>query len=475
MRVPSLFRDSAVPALTVVVAGTLAAAAVVRQLFDPDYFWHLATGRLILQTGVIPRTDPFSFTWFGRPWIPDQWLSDAAMAAIVDSLGPAVLLALFGLSAAVGVGLVAEAMRREGFRMLAIVPLVLLVSAAMLPQVTARPQVVSFALVGALMTILVRARPERHRLWLLPPLFLLWANVHGFFIVGLGVGAVYLGATLVGRTPMGPRPLPVLVAGVGSLAAAALTPSGPGGLLYAASFGDTGDWGARNIAEWQSPNFHDPQFLPFLALIVVMLVAGIRRSPGWMSFIALVGMAMGLVAIRTVGVSALLMLPATVASVSGALGRSRVSRPDLARRTLELSVALIGAAVLLAMTISRGPVQVDERSLPVAAVDVLMAADPDARVLAAYGWGGYVISEMYPDGGRVFVDGRMHKYAPDVIEHYDAIVTADPSWQAKLEQYGVDAILLKPDAVLVKGIAQAGGWCEAYRDTVQVLLRRSCP
>jgi hypothetical protein len=397
-----------------------------------------------------------------------------AIAAIVDSSGPTVLLAIFGGVAALGVGVVAEAMRRDGARMAAIVPLAVLVAAAMLPQVTARPQVVSFALGGAVIAVLVRARPEKHLLWLLPPLFLLWANVHGFFIVGLGVGAVYLGATLVGRTPMAARPVPVLGAAVGSLIASALTPSGPGGILYAATFGDTGDWGARNIAEWQSPNFHDPQFLPFLALIVVMLLAGTRRSPGWMSVIALVGMAMGLVAIRTVGMAALLMLPATAASISVALGPSRVPRPDTGRRMLELSVALMGAAVLVGLAVSRGPVQVDERSLPVGGVDVLKAVEPDARVLAAYGWGGYVISELYPDGGRVFVDGRMHKYAPDVIEDYDAIVTADPSWQDKLDQYGVDAILLKPEAVLVKGIAQADGWCEAYRDEAQVLLLRDC-
>lgn len=141
---------------------------------------------------------------------------------------------------------------------------------------------------------------------------------------------------------------------------------------------------------------------------------------------------------------------------------------------LELSMALIGAAVLVGLAASRGPVQVDDRTLPVAGVDVLEAVDPDARVLAAYGWGGYVISELYPDGGRVFVDGRMHKYAPDVIDDYDAIVTADPSWGRKIEQYGVEAILLKPEAVLVKGIAQAHGWCEAYRDETQVLLLRDC-
>lgn len=467
--------DSPMPALGIAIGGVFGAAAVVRGHFDPDFFWHLATGRLILADGAIPTTDPFSFNWFGEPWVPDQWLAQIAIAATFDFIGGAAMLVIFGVLAALGLVVIGEAMRREGARVSVIVALSLLAGAALLSQVTARPQVVSFAILGAVLAILIRARPDSgSRLWLLPLLFLTWANTHGFFIVGLGVGLVYLVATYLGKTPMRERRIIVLGVGLASLVATMFTPQGPAGLLYALSFGDAGDWGARNIAEWQSPNFHDPQFLPFLALLLVVLLVGIRRAPGWLTIIAVMGVALGLVAIRTIGVGALMILPAVIASASARLGERRSTRSVPARRWLEVGVAAVVGVAVLGAALARGPIRVDDRHLPVAAVEILSESDPSVRVLASYGWGGYAISELYRTGGRVFVDGRMHKYAPDVLEDYLAIADASPGWEQLAEQYGVEAMLLRTDAVVTRGIAQDAGWCEVYRDDLQVLLLPAC-
>jgi hypothetical protein len=100
---------------------------------------------------------------------------------------------------------------------------------------------------------------------------------------------------------------------------------------------------------------------------------------------------------------------------------------------------------------------------------------PDAHVLADYGWGGYTIHELYATGGRVFVDGRNDMYDQRILEDYDSIRNADPDWQQLVAAYGVDAILLKPDAALTRGPAQYAGWCEAYRNETQVLYLPTCP
>src|SRR3954470_10961426 len=47
---------------------------------DGDVSWHIATGQWILQHGAIPRTDPFSFTWAGKPWVPIEWLAGGVYA-----------------------------------------------------------------------------------------------------------------------------------------------------------------------------------------------------------------------------------------------------------------------------------------------------------------------------------------------------------------------------------------------------------
>ena len=461
--------------LTVALGGLLGSLAIIRGLFDPDYFWHVATGRLIVHTGRIPSVDPFSFTWSGRPWIPDQWLADVLLDVMRRWLGAGLMLLLFGFAAAAAIGLVAESLRRGGVRMVALLTVALLAAATLATQVTARPQVLSFPLLAITISILLRARPERARiLWFLPPVFLAWANLHGFFVIGLGVGFIYLAATFAGRTPMASKRTMVLGVAAACLIACAVTPSGPGGIAYALTFGDPNDWGARNIAEWQSPNFHDPQFLPFLASIVLLLVVGLRSVPGWLQLVALLGVAAGLVAIRSIGAGELMLMPALALALDDRLSHRPAAPERGGRRQVELAAAAAFAAGAVAIALLRGPTAVSQSGLPVAGVAALREIDPDARVLARYGWGGYVIYELYPLGGRVFVDGRMHKYAPDVLADYEAIVDADPQWERLVARYRVEALLLRADTTLVKGIAQRAGWCEAYRDRLQVLLLRDC-
>ena len=109
-------------------------------------------------------------------------------------------------------------------------------------------------------------------------------------------------------------------------------------------------------------------------------------------------------------------------------------------------------------------------------VALLKEEDPDARVLADYGWGGYVIHELYQAGGRVFVDGRNDMYDEQILEDYTSIRNAEPGWESLLDSYGADAILLPPETNLVSGAAQDAGWCEVHRDDVAVLLRiGTCP
>jgi hypothetical protein len=460
-------------ALFIAIAGTLASIAVIRGLFDPDYFWHVATGRLILETWRIPTTDPFSFTWNGEPWIPDQWLAEVAIAAGERTIGTGAMLAAFGIVAALAPAFVAAAALRSGARVLVVVAATALVTASIIPQATIRPQALSFAFMGLVLALLMRAAPEsRYRLWILPVAFLAWANTHGFFVIGLGVGLVYLVATLAGRTAMAPHRTLVIGVALSSLLATMVTPSGPQGVLYALSFADPGDVGAQRIMEWQSPNFHNLQFLPLLVLIGWVLLAGIRRAPGWIVVIGLVGALLGLLAARAVGIGSLMIMPLLTMQAIGVA--SAADPQDRFRGYMELGAATAIAVVLVAAAFLRGPVTVDPRRVPTAATDVLRERAPASRVLATYEWGGYLINELHDSGGTVFVDGRMHKYQPQVMADYLAIVDADSGWQRLMDAYDPDVLLLSPDATVVKGPAQDAGWCEAYRDERQVLLLRDC-
>ncbi len=470
------------------LGGVMWAVTLAKGLGDPDFFWHLATGELIARTGGVPSVDPYSFTWLGQPWTPHEWLSELLIYYLVEGLGRVGALMVYGLVPAAIFGLLAGMLARQGVRPLAFALPATLGALVLAGFVTLRPQAESWLMLAGLIWFLAELRPDRGR-WtlLLIPFFALWANLHGVYVVGLGVVGLYTLFTLLGRTPMAPARGWILAGLAGSIAAAMLTPAGPAGILYPLRYIDAGDWGLANIAEWQSPNFHDPAHLAFLGLIAWLGLNGGRNTPGWLVALSWIGVALGLLALRNAPIAAVFAVPALALGLEARLrdrSAHRATRPmrpsrALGRRVMEVVAAaaiVIGSVAVLVPSDMDAAIEtrLAER-FPVAGVDRLLALQPDARVLAEYGWGGYVIWRMHDSGGRVFVDGRNDMYDQRILEDYSAIRNADPGWETLAADYGVEAILVPSTATIGRGAAQLAGWCVAYADADQVLLLPECP
>ncbi len=334
------------PTVVLVAAAGLVLLAVVigRGINDPDYFWHVTVGRLITTSGI-PSVDPFSFTWFGQPWTPHEWLGEVLISVVQDAIGPMGVLVAFGLLGTVTLGFVALLLARRGARTLAVAAPVILGAGILASYLTVRPQALSWALLAALVAWLDALRAERSR-WalLLPLLFVAWANLHGLWVVGLGVVAIYTVFTLAGRTPMAAARGRMLGGFALSALATMLTPAGPPGILYPLRYIDAGDWGLANIQEWQSPNFHDPAHWAFLLLIVALIANGGRRAPGWLVILSWVGVVAGLVSLRNIPIAAILAAPALgigIESRFAASPRERPARIARARRLMEMGAAAL--------------------------------------------------------------------------------------------------------------------------------------
>jgi hypothetical protein len=470
------------------LGGVMFAITVTKGVQDPDYFWHITAGRLIAQTGHVPSTDPFSFTWFGQPWTPHEWLSELVIYRLVDGIGRVGTLFVFGLFPAATFGVLAAALARRGVRPLAMALPFVVGASVLIGFVTLRPQAVSWLLLAVLIWFLLEARADRpRRLLLLIPFFVLWANLHGLYVSGLGVLGVYTLFTLLGRTPMSSQRGWMLGAAAGAIGASMVTPAGPIGILYPLRYVGVGDWGLANIQEWQSPNFHEPAHLAFLALIVAVGLNGGRNTPGWLVALSWIGIAVGLLALRNIPVAGVFCMPTLALGLEARLSErsgKRTTRPispsrALGRRVMELTTALVvvvgSMAILIPRPLTAAINQDIAERFPVAAVDRLLRIRPDANVFAEYGWGGYVIYRMFATGGRVFVDGRNDMYSQQVLEDYSAIRDADPGWHTLTDRYGVQAILLPPETTLTRGPAVSAGWCEVYRDATQVLYLPTCP
>jgi hypothetical protein len=394
------------------------------------------------------------------------------MYGLVEAVGPDLTLAVFALALPMGIAALGFALLHRGLAPTTIMFATVLPAFVALPYASVRPQVLSWGLVAGLVGLLLVLEPaRRHWLWAVVPLFALWANVHGLYAVGLVVLGWYALWTAFGRTPL--RTSRWLVGGalLGAVLASAATPSGVEGLVYPIRFLNAGDWGLTNIPEWSSPNFHDAVQIPLLVLIVVLAVLGRGSTPGWLAGLAYIGVAMALLANRNAPVAAMFAIP-TLAFSLARWRRSPRRQSDgsaAARRAMEVAATavVVLAAILVAAPRATG-IQLER--FPRAGADILAVRRPDARVLAEYGWGGYVAYRLYDTGGRVFVDGRNDLYPEVVLNDYLSIRNAEPGWQFLLEAYGVEAILLQPDAHLVRGLPEMDAWCVAHQDHLQVLL-----
>ncbi len=399
---------------------------------------------------------------------------------LVTVTGGVVTLVSFGLIGAGAVGVAMLHARSAGARVAPIAIAAAIATGVLLSYLTVRPQAVSWLLLAVLMWFLSTLSADRPRrvLWLIP-LFVLWANLHGLYVVALGVVAIWTLATLLGRTPMAAAWRWALGAAIGSVAASMVTPAGPAGILYPLRYVQPGNWGITNIQEWQSPNFHDPASIGLMVLLAALLVAGWRGSRG------LAGDRRHdhgrdlprVAAERAPGRGDRPAPPGDQLRRAPAAPSASVRPARIAtiRRVMEIgATAVVMAATVLIMLPHVGAHRASElrEHLPVQGVDQLLAEQPDARVFAEYGWGGYVISRMYDSGGRVFVDGRNDMY-PEPSSTTTRPSAAHPqNWKAKLDEYRATAILLPPGTALVGAAEHNPFWCEHYKDDFQALLVR---
>ena len=472
-------------AIHVVVLGILLYAAFLSKgPWDSDFYWHIQTGRLIA-AGDFPRTDPFSFTWGGQPWTLHEWLGELIIAVLVDGIGYLGAVLIFAAVPVVAVAILAVALHRLGLRTLAVAGATALTALLIIPYATIRPQALSWVMFALLVAGLVHLRPDRRRWTLaLVPLFVLWANLHGLWVVGLVVLAAYAVMTVFGMTPMAQAKGWALAMVPLAMAGTVLTPEGPGLLLYPLRYVDAGDWGAANITEWQSPDFHDPAHWPLVIYMAAVAVFGRWRVPWWMSLLAFMGIAMTLFALRNGPVAAILGAPALAVGIDAALRDWRPHRrepsPRIARqrRIMELVLGALIAVAGVIIFVPRdlmGAVRASiERELPVQGVELLQERVPSGRILAEYGWGGYVIGQMYDSGARVMVDGRNDMYDDAILTEYGLVRDADPGWAEVADRYEVDALIFPPYRAITKGPAEDEGWCEVHRDENEVVYLRSC-
>src|SRR5579863_10421446 len=163
------------------------ALATADNFAEPDLWIHMLTGQTTLRTGHIPRFDTYSYSAVGAPWHNHEWLSQVALAFLYAHLGvfglkllKLICSSILIFALAIGISATGAAARVQRLTLI-------LSAVAISTQMQFRPQLFTFMMIAVVMMALaIEVYRGRAILWPLIPMFTLWANFHGGYIVGLG-------------------------------------------------------------------------------------------------------------------------------------------------------------------------------------------------------------------------------------------------------------------------------------------------
>lgn len=464
-------------AAAAIVGGALAWSQPVSG--DADLWWHLAAGREMCARGSVPGVDTFSCTFAGQTWINHEWVWDLVYWWLYQAHPQ--LTAWFNL-AVIGVvfALVARVAHRVCHSLVGVAAGLWLAAATAHWFLDIRPHV--FTLLFTAFFLLTRER--RFAPWLWPPLVVLWANVHGGFVFGVGaIGLHVLGRWMQGFAHGG-RPVFIRrewIALALCLGAWMVNPWGPQLLEYPLAYATAENPFRQTIVEWWplgfslDPRRFDGRFWLFAAVAALGAPVAWRRAP-YLVCLSLVTFAMAVSSRRFIPLCCLTAAPLAAAALATAVGlvTSRVtvlrSRAALAVTTL-LAVAVAGwfwSGVRLTPRLLERWTEAPAN--PTAAVRYLNALDGPTRLLNFYNWGGYVM--LNAPRYRVFVDSRANTVYSDAFfcDYLDLMNgRADPA--RMLARHPADLALLPSGIALQQVLASPPhSWRKIYADTLAVIL-----
>ena len=429
-----------------------AAATITRS--DADLWGHVRFGLDTLETHRLTAIDPYSFTQ-DRPWINHEWLSEVQMAIAYAVAGPPGLALLKAMLAFGTFALIWTSLRGASHAA-RIVVVVLVFFGTIHMTSTLRPQLWTFLCLGILCRALVDPR-SRIRRWL-PLVFALWVNVHGGWIVGLGILGVWTLVEAVQQPEMLRRSIPI-VAGCGI--ATLCNPYGWKLWIFMAQTVRMG----RSIQEWQ-PLWGTPalNWLPWFAAAAATLWMSVSRSVSRYSAGAVL-MMLAYASIRVMRIESLFVESAAILLAPLVIARwpvktiqlpAQPSRYEPLAALVMFIVPVIGAGWIASWSLACLPIR--GAWAPDAGPVRLLSGGGAGRLVTYFDWGEYAIWHLSPRL-RVSMDGRRETiYSDQRIAEHDAIVDGTQTGFDTLAQWKPEYVWLPAASAATKRWLSAHGY-----------------
>jgi hypothetical protein len=473
----------------------------LRPATDPDYGWHIANGRHVLDGSTLSGRDLYSWT-ADRIWVAHEWLAELVMSLVHAGAGPTGNSILAAAIVTIAYAIVAMALlerKMDWFSVLLTLPICF---AGALRAVAVRPLVLEIFFFSSFVFLIELFLQHRLSLRQLRAITIggavVWANTHGSFplmtaVAGITAIELFLAADRRWRTMIG-------LAGLSMLAFIAnpWTVRIYGFALQSITSGTT----LANVEEWKRPVLSEwiavPLLLQFglaaLGFAMSLRIALSSRRTGFseqrsMTFVgALRGMVFAFLALQSgrhvvlFGIAgASLVARGVTTVVRGFPAKSVLPMPDPhadsatgSGKELVNAIAL-AAVVICILLVGWGVISpaaqktAMERKYPTALVATLeKISTPGDRLFNEYRWGGFLIANSTVP---VFIDGRSELYGDEQLDRYASIIRMKPGWDQRLDSLRVTKVLMPASAPLPMELSRRG-WHTAARDSVGWLLTR---
>jgi|GEM_PF-2202391 len=457
---------------------------------DPGVGRHLRTAEVILETGVVPRTDPLSFTHGGEPWFDFEWGFETTIGELYRLGGLALVCAFcYGIFATTILG-VYRTLLQSGFSLTVVLLYTGLAFLTLHLHFAVRPLLFTYLFMALVIEVWNRRTVPLKRDWIiLPIVFVAWANLHAGWMAAL----LFLGLAMAGRlidriTGRVDGEEAPLIPWIGlTILCALATCLNPWGwalhhhvVLLATTYKSFALWD-----EFLPPNFGTPTMsaITILCIVFVVFLCRARKdAPRWRWEALLPVLVFLFEGLKTQRHVLLLVIVAAVPvardlqallrttwfpfireRLADFQAQQRYSRIDAA---LAFILVLVSTALFVRTPIGHD-IQVGKSVTPQLVSFLHDHPDRFHRPLTTTWNAGPLLWNMRPDF-RVSVDDRGDFYGDKTIFAFVALVngTADskPAWQETLEQGNYDSAILDPYLNLNQLLHGLPDWHEVYRD-----------
>ena len=412
---------------------------------DPDFGWHIKMGEFILNSGI-PLTDPFSYTMPSYPFVDHEWLTNILVFLGYKNIGWVGLGIAFSLITVLSL---LTAFKFDFKKKYFTLPFILS-AGVLLGFIGIRPQVISWLFFAVLVFIFLAKNYSQKVKFFIPPFFLIWANLHGGFILGLFIFLIFIFTNFYSQKRTN---FTILIIFILSCVITLLNPYGIN--LHKEILISIFDSSLRfSIYEWMPAIFSYSPIVWIYVSISIALFYKYRASFTLFEKATYIFLFIS-------GISSVRNLPLWAIFASFVLFKSSLLfENDIMRFKFGLErlnkayyflVVFSFFALIFPIIIDLpGLSAINESNFyPDKAVNYLKKSPSQGQVLSEYGWGGYLIWK-YPEK-KTFIDGRMPSWRRSrspkgesnyAFKEYKALMNGDVSLKTEAEKYNIDTILL---------------------------------